>query len=257
MRTLKRAAIKSIKLANYLGSGISIRLVKWTGKAPQLLHPKHLIKDNAEFAEFFDADDVVLDIGCANGQRDFKLASKVKKIVAFDYDDRLLAQAKEWQAANKVENVEFSKISAEERLPFEDWSFDKILFLDVLEHLNNRELALSECYRLLKPGGRMIIAVPNSDTSWKRLQKSAGLPYYSDSDHKIEYTKEEIIDVLTKARFKILRFDPIVLDFCLAGLIDLVGGFSLSLYKKMADWKKKKAREDESESVGFMILAEK
>ncbi len=103
----------------------------------------------------------------------------------------------------------------------------------------------------------MVLAVPNSQTSWKKFQKSAGLNYYSDPNHKIEYTEEEIIREHQKSGFKIKEIKPIVYDFPLAGLIDLVGGISLSLYKKLWQWKYKRVNENPSASIGFMVVSEK
>ncbi|MDD5213793.1 MAG: class I SAM-dependent methyltransferase [Candidatus Gracilibacteria bacterium] len=48
--------------------------------------------------------------------------------------------------------------------PFEDNSFDFILFSHVLEHLYSPVLALTECHRILKPGGILLLGVPNCDT---------------------------------------------------------------------------------------------
>lgn len=42
-----------------------------------------------------------------------------------------------------------------ERLPFPDETFDGVLALQMLYHLPDRETALSECRRVLKPGGRL------------------------------------------------------------------------------------------------------
>jgi ubiquinone/menaquinone biosynthesis C-methylase UbiE len=48
-----------------------------------------------------------------------------------------------------------------EKLPFCSNYFDVILFSQVLEHIPDDDLALSECYRLLKKGGVLVVAVPN------------------------------------------------------------------------------------------------
>lgn len=45
-------------------------------------------------------------------------------------------------------------------LPFEDQLFDSILSNEVLEHVPDLEGILSELYRVLKPGGKMLLTVP-------------------------------------------------------------------------------------------------
>jgi SAM-dependent methyltransferase len=45
-------------------------------------------------------------------------------------------------------------------LPFHDKSFDTVLCTEVLEHVSEPSCALSECYRVMKPGGTLYITVP-------------------------------------------------------------------------------------------------
>lgn len=45
-------------------------------------------------------------------------------------------------------------------LTFQDNSFDAILSFEVLEHISNFKLALTECFRVLKKGGRLLVSVP-------------------------------------------------------------------------------------------------
>jgi SAM-dependent methyltransferase len=47
-----------------------------------------------------------------------------------------------------------------EKLNFSDSAFDTVILTDVLEHIYNPRLLLNEIYRVLKPGGKVIIAVP-------------------------------------------------------------------------------------------------
>lgn len=46
-------------------------------------------------------------------------------------------------------------------LPFDAQSFDLIIMTEVLEHLLWPQILLVECRRLLKPGGRLLVSVPN------------------------------------------------------------------------------------------------
>jgi SAM-dependent methyltransferase len=255
MVSLKRCIVKVIKFLNWFLSGLSIRLVKWTGKSPQYIHPKHLLNETPEWVRLFSADDIVLDVGCHNGQRDFRLSPFVKNIIAFDYDAKAIQNAKQWQHKNNIKNVDFRELSAESALPFESNSFDKVLFLDVIEHLNNRDLILKECFRVLKKGGRVVLAAPNKETPWKNFQKNLGLFYYSDTDHKIEYSEAELKGVINIAGFTIESISPVVYDFPLPGLIDFIGSLNLSIYKHLQRWKVGIAKEKPSQSIGFLVVA--
>ncbi len=46
-------------------------------------------------------------------------------------------------------------------LPYDDASFDVLLLVEVIEHLENHRLALTELTRILKPGGILILTTPN------------------------------------------------------------------------------------------------
>jgi len=52
-------------------------------------------------------------------------------------------------------------VAAGEGLPYPDSSFDLIICLDVLEHVDDAENVLLEMYRTLKPGGAVLTTVPN------------------------------------------------------------------------------------------------
>jgi len=58
------------------------------------------------------------------------------------------------------------------QLSFEDSSFDVVCTADVLEHVPRYELALSECFRCLKPGGAIFISVPFMPDSEKTLVRA-------------------------------------------------------------------------------------
>jgi len=57
-------------------------------------------------------------------------------------------------------DVEVVVGDCQERLPFPDASFDRVLAVHVLEHLPNLPAALVEARRLLRPGGRLVAVIP-------------------------------------------------------------------------------------------------
>lgn len=58
----------------------------------------------------------------------------------------------------------------EEELPLADSSVDRVLMVHSLEHAENPQQTLLEVWRVLAPGGRLVIAVPNRRGLWARFE---------------------------------------------------------------------------------------
>lgn len=247
--------IKKTKLI----SSLSLHLVKWTGKSGQKIHPKHLIfqKHPPEFLKYLAANDSVLDVGCGNGQNSLLAAGKVKRVTGFDIDISQLKIAEAEAGKRGLKNVRFDCVSAEEKFPYNSGQFDKVIFLGVLEHLSKRESILREIKRVMKPGGRLLLGIPNEMTGWKKLQMSVGIQHFTDPDHELEFTRRSISDLLAKAGFKIASIEPTAFDTPWAGIIDVVGGISLNFYQKLLFWKWDEAKKNPEESISFFIVANK
>jgi len=242
-----------------LSSSLSLHLVKWTGKSSQKIHPKHLIfqKYPPEFLKYLNKSDSVLDVGCGNGQNSLLAAGKAKTVVGFDIDKAQLKIAEAEAARRGLKNVRFDYVSAEDKFPYQSNLFDKIIFLGVLEHLSKRGNILLEIRRVMKAGGQLLLGVPNEMTSWKKLQMSVGIQHFTDPDHKLEFTKRTISDLLTKTGFILVSIQSTAFDTPCAGLIDVVGGISLNLYQKLLFWKWNAAKKSPEESISFFIVAKK
>jgi len=68
----------------------------------------------------------------------------------------------------------------DEDLPLPDASIDRILLVHALEHCEDASETLTEIWRVLAPGGRLVIAVPNRRGVWARMEHTpfgAGRPY--------------------------------------------------------------------------------
>lgn len=253
MQILKKILVLGLKKLD-LGSALAVRLTKLTGKSKVSIHPKHLLTQRSWFTKYIGKGDIVLDLGCGNGQNSIKVAKLVKRVTGVDIDESLLALAR---ASTYAKNIKFEKADLEKKLPFKNSSFGKILFLDVLEHLDKRNQALGEVRRILAPGGLLFLGVPNSQTSWKVLQRSAGVCSYSDPEHKLEFSENSIRLILKKHNFKIIHFGYGKLDIPARGLIDILGSLSLAFYKFASDKREKIAQKYPQEASGFEIVAQK
>lgn len=111
--------------------------------------------------------DRVLDAGCGEGFYVMLLDELYPatlgecggvRVVGLDNDPRILEQAKKWVGEKSNIRLLVGDVT---KLPFDNESFDKIILSEVLEHVPDESRALSEIYRVLKPGGILGITVPN------------------------------------------------------------------------------------------------
>ena len=228
-----RPLVVAVDAVNRRGKAVGVRLVRYTGKSPHLIHPKHLVDApwHDWYVEHLRETDVVLDV------------AQLRVAVA---DRRKLGLA----------NVHLFAWDLTRRFPFPSGSFDSVLFLDVIEHLHPRVEVLREIRRVLKPSGRLLVSGPNSETAWRQRLRTAGLFAFSDPDHKIEYTQAEFVAELAAGGFEpVGRVMPVVYDTPWAGVIDAVGGVSLGLYARLSRWKRDVALSRPRESTGFRVVA--
>ncbi len=110
--------------------------------------------------EWIDTEsDLTLEVGCNVGVLTIEVARMIKgTLVASEFDDELLAVARAAIEANGVENVELSQ--ADLRELGEAPRFHQALLIDVLEHIDDDDLALQQLAAALIPGGTLIVSVP-------------------------------------------------------------------------------------------------
>lgn len=102
----------------------------------------------------------VLDIAGGTGDlaRAFsKQVGKTGKVVLSDINEAMLEVGREKLINSGCSNVEFVLANAENLEPFEDNSFDLVTISFGLRNVTDKDSALRAMYRVLKPGGRMLI----------------------------------------------------------------------------------------------------
>jgi len=102
----------------------------------------------------------ILDVGCGTGDLTLLAAQKVGKkgvVVGIDASFSMISIA--LNKKRESSSIAFFLLGLAEELPFDDGSFDLIIFSLVLHHLSfeGKQKALREAQRLLKSGGRVII----------------------------------------------------------------------------------------------------
>lgn len=70
----------------------------------------------------------------------------------------------------EASGIEIRRGDLNARLPYEDGMFDQVVCVEGLEHIDNPQNAIREFARLLKPGGTLIVSVPNIMNIEERLK---------------------------------------------------------------------------------------
>lgn len=96
----------------------------------------------------------VLDLGCAFGYGTSMLVDR------YDTHGHDLSLAYIERARRRVPHATFTCGRADE-VPYPNGYFDGILLLDVLEHVPDERAVVEEVARLLRPGGKLVLSVPN------------------------------------------------------------------------------------------------
>lgn len=123
---------------------------------------------------------VVLEIGSGEGYGIIELSKKATKYIAIDKYYTELPKDIE-----KSNNIIFKQNEVPPIQGIEDNSIDFVVTFQVIEHIKNDRLFLSEIYRVLKPGGKLILTTPNKSMSLSRS------PW-----HFREYTVNEMEKIL-------------------------------------------------------------
>ncbi len=155
----------------------------------------------------------ILDYGCGSG---FLVGQMQERgLDAFGAD--LSEEAIRVGLSRGVKNLYM-----EDRLDFPDESFDVILALDVIEHIEDDYGALGRLQKLLKPGGCMIITVPAYQWMWG-LQDEVAHHFrrYSMSSILKLISAQQSLTVIKKSYFNTFLFLPVALIRIISKIFNL------------------------------------
>jgi SAM-dependent methyltransferase len=95
----------------------------------------------------------ILDVGCGIGVYVKRFHDFSQSVYGVDVDTERVQEASKY-----LPNI---KQGSAEALPYNDGLFDIVLSHEVLEHVGDERKAVNEAFRVLKPGGRLVVFVPN------------------------------------------------------------------------------------------------
>lgn len=165
---------------------------------------------NLETGELFDGfkvtpNDIVLDVGCGEGNATLFCAKQGAHVVFSDIDAikvKTLARKVKKTKARKAEGF----VSHTLKLPLPDEYATKILSTEMLEHTANPEKIMLELVRVGKPGAQYLITVPDSRS--EMLQKPVAKSFYfSEPNHIQIFNKKSFLRLVKNSGLKVERYD--------------------------------------------------
>ena len=127
----------------------------------------------------------VLDVGCGTGGTLAALRKRVR-VSGVEMDPEGVRFCQERGLTGVVKG-------RAEALPFEPETFDVVMALDVIEHLDDDQLALLEFNRVLRKDGALLVTVPAYPFLWSEHDVAL--------HHKRRYTRKTLIEALEKGGF--------------------------------------------------------
>ena len=140
----------------------------------------------------FQSLGAVLEIGCGAGGTLARIrdAFPDAALAASDFYPEALPYA-----AKRVPGAMILQTDAT-AIPFEK-RFDVVVACDVIEHIERDDLALSQMYRAVRPGGGIVLTVPQDPRLWSVWDEIG--------HHKRRYTRDELVQKVRAAGFSVER----------------------------------------------------
>jgi len=148
----------------------------------------------------------VLDLGCGEGGLAAELKKSGNRITGVD----VLAETPNPQVFEQYFSADLNQGIASVIRKLAGKRFERVLLLDILEHLNEPERLLRHCHEALEPDGQLIISVPNVANITVRLMLLFGQFNYTargilDRTHVRFFTRKTARRMVEQNGFSILE----------------------------------------------------
>jgi ubiquinone/menaquinone biosynthesis C-methylase UbiE/DNA-binding transcriptional ArsR family regulator len=141
---------------------------------------------------------VIADLGAGEGTFSLLLAQRAKRVIAVDNSPKMVEYGADLAQKQGVEGLEY-RLGDLESLPIDDSSVDLAFFSQSLHHALHPERAVTEAWRIIKPGGRIAVL----DLVKHRFEEARDL--YADV--WLGFSEVELEGLLHKAGFENVQTD--------------------------------------------------
>jgi ArsR family transcriptional regulator len=135
---------------------------------------------------------VIADLGAGEGSFSLFLAQRATKVIAVDTSAKMIEVGREQAIRNGIANVDFRQGDMEQ-VPIEDELVDLVFFSQSLHHALHPDRALQQAWRILRPGGRIVIL----DLLKHRFEEAREIY----ADEWLGFSESELNAMLQKSKF--------------------------------------------------------
>jgi len=139
---------------------------------------------------------VIADLGAGEGAFALLLAERATRVIAVDSSAKMIEVAREQARRNGVKNVEY-RLGDMEELPIDDGAVDLVFFSQSLHHALHPERAVEQAWRILSPGGRIVIL----DLLKHRFEEAREIY----ADEWLGFSETELAAMLERAGFSAIE----------------------------------------------------
>ena len=157
-------------------------------------------RDGVVFSHILPRHTRIVDIGCGEGIALEKLVNRFpdRQVIGVDLEEENIEICKRHGLTAVYSNVYDLALAGS--------SFDFCISIDMLEHLDQPARGVKEIHRILRPGGRLAIVVPNDRNFFlSRLALGMIKEAYYDAGHERQWKPAEVRALLEETGFKVAR----------------------------------------------------
>jgi len=155
-------------------------------------------RDSYVFSQILPRHTSILDVGCGEG-------IALEKLVKMYPDRQVLGIDLEHENIEICRSFGLTAVYSDvTSLALPSSRFDFCMMIDILEHLTEPDKAVREIYRILKPGGRLAVVIPNDRNFFlSRLALLMFKEAFYEVGHQKQWKPREVVSLLTDAGFGI------------------------------------------------------